>query len=638
MAITKLNQKDRIVEFPNRYKLNLVAGQTDTYDLESVTGEIVESGTAFNKNYGDIIDANFIEVKNINRYNKITGALISGQARYEFDDAEVDISGIGDENVVYVKATNGIQGPATDFQIIKDKESMTFYGYNNDCMAFDNDNILCVGRNGSYTGIITIDSNGNAITTPATYGTTYIPNNSNLFKMSNGNILIMGGNSNSCYYEVFNQNGQYLNGGRVTGYEYTYKPYATELSNGNVVMFTSGSASDTVYGYYSITTSTGQQVVSSSYLESSYEFNHPQAIVLDNNNVMVFGTGRNTYGTISYKIYNSDFTSVVQNRVEISSSFAGAENGMRILKLNNGNIFVVRASKSSSTLSKYFIINQSGTLVKAITSLTGVYSEDINDIFLLPNGNVYIGFGKGQYIVLNNAGTIVHSFTSQTQNMQNAKHLLMSSGNVVIIGDTGGVTADTYYAIVDGANYNIVKNSTYINSLNQQKGVVESGGNIVIVFATSTTADALSILKPISSGSGFVTTLDGKQVDGQFEKGKYYELVYNQSTNKFSLFENRKNPPASKIQKIDTGTLSAKTTIQTMSLGYKPDLVLIYNANNNTNNTSSSTSNATYSYVPRVITQAYSYNGHSITDTGFQYTASTTTTLYYMAIKFNVEG
>lgn len=41
--------KDRSVEFPNRYRLEKVAGTSDVYDLTPVPGEVNEEGSAVNK-------------------------------------------------------------------------------------------------------------------------------------------------------------------------------------------------------------------------------------------------------------------------------------------------------------------------------------------------------------------------------------------------------------------------------------------------------------------------------------------------------------------------------------------------------------------------------------------------------------
>lgn len=49
MGFTLRNVKDRLIQYPRRYKLTQV--ESDTYDLEPVTGEIIEEGTAINKAY-----------------------------------------------------------------------------------------------------------------------------------------------------------------------------------------------------------------------------------------------------------------------------------------------------------------------------------------------------------------------------------------------------------------------------------------------------------------------------------------------------------------------------------------------------------------------------------------------------------
>lgn len=41
--------RDRVVEHPNRYKLTLVSGETDVFDVESSPGVITEAGTNVNR-------------------------------------------------------------------------------------------------------------------------------------------------------------------------------------------------------------------------------------------------------------------------------------------------------------------------------------------------------------------------------------------------------------------------------------------------------------------------------------------------------------------------------------------------------------------------------------------------------------
>ena len=51
-----INGKNRLVEHPNRYRLNAVSGQANTYDFEKQPGEITEQGTPYSKLILDKID------------------------------------------------------------------------------------------------------------------------------------------------------------------------------------------------------------------------------------------------------------------------------------------------------------------------------------------------------------------------------------------------------------------------------------------------------------------------------------------------------------------------------------------------------------------------------------------------------
>lgn len=44
-----INIFDRIIEYVARYKLIPVAGTTDTYDFQIITGEVTEAGTTVNR-------------------------------------------------------------------------------------------------------------------------------------------------------------------------------------------------------------------------------------------------------------------------------------------------------------------------------------------------------------------------------------------------------------------------------------------------------------------------------------------------------------------------------------------------------------------------------------------------------------
>lgn len=44
-----INVKDRVVQYPHRYKLVPVSGQDSTYDMVAVPGTVSETGTAINR-------------------------------------------------------------------------------------------------------------------------------------------------------------------------------------------------------------------------------------------------------------------------------------------------------------------------------------------------------------------------------------------------------------------------------------------------------------------------------------------------------------------------------------------------------------------------------------------------------------
>lgn len=62
MRWTARNIIDRIIQYPSRYKMTLVAGTTDTYDLEPVTGIVTAEGTKINKAYLQPIEDKLQEV------------------------------------------------------------------------------------------------------------------------------------------------------------------------------------------------------------------------------------------------------------------------------------------------------------------------------------------------------------------------------------------------------------------------------------------------------------------------------------------------------------------------------------------------------------------------------------------------
>jgi hypothetical protein len=74
MSFIARNIIDRIIQFPSRYKMTLVAGTTDTYDLEPVTGNVTAEGTKINKAYLQPIEDKLQEIDS--ELAKMTGVIV----------------------------------------------------------------------------------------------------------------------------------------------------------------------------------------------------------------------------------------------------------------------------------------------------------------------------------------------------------------------------------------------------------------------------------------------------------------------------------------------------------------------------------------------------------------------------------
>ena len=80
---------------------------------------------------------------------------------------------------------------------------------------------------------------------------------------------------------------------------------------------------------------------------------------------------------------------------------------------------------------------------------------------------------------------------------------------------------------------------------------------------------------------------------------------------------------------------SSSNTLYTIDVGFKPDLVLIYNAENNYSAVAGSDASADYIYVPRVLTNSYFSEYGGIVENGFTLNFSANSVdINYIAIRF----
>ena len=142
-----------------------------------------------------------------------------------------------------------------------------------------------------------------------------------------------------------------------------------------------------------------------------------------------------------------------------------------------------------------------------------------------------------------------------------------------------------------------------------------------------------------------IGNLGNKEINGQIYPNYYFELAYNNTTEKFDIVNSSKwlNDIINNSENytndgiitynanlIVTGDESvASNSTQHVNLGFKPRLVIIYRENNNLPVTSSNI------LTPIVLTQEYTGGDCAITNDGFEYKTGTSSRvyLYYIAVR-----
>ncbi len=132
--------KDRIVEYPNRYKLIAVAGQDGVYDLEAVPGTITETGTPINKAslLAEGVDKNFCldsegtvsealkRTPMWSSYLAFVGNVNTDQLDAAFGRNNEDrISGVGQALAMYARFKNPSIDIETDFPALSACNSLS---------------------------------------------------------------------------------------------------------------------------------------------------------------------------------------------------------------------------------------------------------------------------------------------------------------------------------------------------------------------------------------------------------------------------------------------------------------------------------------------------------------------------------
>lgn len=513
-----LQLDDEIINGSPEY--TLTQKPNGNYEIE-LANEIVHEGTNLNKSGLSSLNA-------ILGYNEITGTYNPTTSTAEFT-TEIDTSNFINNQRLLVQCMNKVSMPATDYNIIKSPAfSVSFMAQK--IIELDNGNTMHIGFDNSSNSIgyfLILDQTGNEILNSAIGNYHYY---NNAIKMSDGNIFEIGITNNSSYsgrINIISQTGTIIKSNTSIGNGFNNQQLI-EMSNGNILI----TGNNQYNNITAIVLDKSGNIVKSLKTLSISGYIVSNLINLENNNVMLIGYSGNT-GFVS--IIDKDLN-VIHDRIDIGTFFALS----KAIKMTNGNILIFGRLSAQNWGGYYAIVKQDGTILKSSTLLGDYYNTF--DLLEMSNGNImFVGANstsgtQGYIAIINQDGTIIKSNTNIAQNLSNPKLLEMSKGNIIAIGNN---ISNYCNLVMLNTNGNIVKEESTINNiLLEPKPLEMSNGNIIINgYSPSSAKSRFTIIEPFSiSGTA---SLNGILLDTFLVKDKYYELVYNETLDKFIAEEVR---------------------------------------------------------------------------------------------------
>lgn len=218
-----LNVKDRIVEHGNRYKLNLVSGTNDTYDLIKQPGEITENGTPINSALFLKIEEMLKQLADYGTVKKLLAIFdTAGTYTYTIPEGttkiDVAILGAGGSGGCYLttqKTTSGgASGGASGYLNFIEELQVTPGSIANIVVGAKGNSVTRSangGTNGQTGGTSSFTINGTSQTALGGEGGTYSSSSSSLQGASGGSASIgyytalYGVTTNSCAFGLHPQ-------------------------------------------------------------------------------------------------------------------------------------------------------------------------------------------------------------------------------------------------------------------------------------------------------------------------------------------------------------------------------------------------------------------------------------------------
>lgn len=246
----------------------------------------------------------------------------------------------------------------------------------------------------------------------------------------------------------------------------------------------------------------------------------------------------------------------------------------------------------------------------------------------------YITYANGKFVAVGNAGYIITSedaitWTSRTSGVSAILYgVTYGNGKFVVVGASGTILTSedgvTWTARTSGTTYHLngvtYGNGKYIS--------VDSNGEILTSEDAVTWAynNRAVIFNSYTSPRLKIGDLETKIMTGTYDANTRYDLEYTGSWVSVNGL------------KIARGSFTpVRSTDVDVSVGFYPDLVIIYATYNNSLSVATSSNSKTYQ-TPVVLTKQYASGTHRVLSTGFRYnntgTIDDSTPLYYFAVKF----
>lgn len=518
---------DRIPTLPNRKKLTFENDGSVKYATVEYADEPAEEGTFLNK-------ANFNRLNLVLGYNEVTG-----QYNPTTETAEFTLDVLNEEEIVnnqriLLQPANQVLAPADDFDIFKNTTSLGTQYFKVKSISLSNGNTIFCGSSYNSTQSLyysVIDKDGNIIKS-----TTSILSYSDcdMIELSNGNVLIVASNGTNGVGKgiIIDKDGNIVISQTTIPNTYL-SPCLIELNNGNIMIISYGGYS-AYTGYFSIISTSLETIKSLTTINNGYMY--AKGIKMTNGNVMIFGHQNSGNSRIS--IYNQDGT-IVESNISLNNNFDNA----KMIQLSNGNIFIAGPYR-------YCIVSKDGDIEKSAQNLYYLFNTQIietSEHKIIVVGDYDNSGNTGNlrfYAILDLNGNIIKEVTSLYTGQDN-KILKMTNGNIIVSGVN--VLNNRASVCIFDNNGNILKHDENVG--NTSIGFLESpsisisensNGYIVILCckgSSSTYTGYYIILSPKSIGG--TATLNGIEIDTILLKDKYYELIYNESQNKFIAEEVR---------------------------------------------------------------------------------------------------